>query len=29
MRAINVSEAGAQRIYSVIKILSRHDSIVW
>lgn len=27
MRAINVSEAGAPRIYSAIKILSRHDSI--
>ena len=29
MRAINVSEAGAQRIYSAIKILSQYDSIVW
>ena len=29
MRAINVSEAGATRIYSAIKILSQHDSIVW
>jgi len=29
MRAINVSEAGAPRIYSAIKILSWHDSIVW
>lgn len=29
MRAINVSEAGALRIYSAIKILSQYDSIVW